>query len=67
MIDTPGVRSFGLAHIAPSDVLLAFSDLAEAIEQQRSAWLGRARPGGLTDSLGHLEQTLAADQASGRG
>ena len=33
MIDTPGVRSFGLAHIKPDDVLLAFSDLAEAIEE----------------------------------
>ncbi|MGV9797233.1 ribosome small subunit-dependent GTPase A [Mycobacterium sp. NPDC003449] len=31
VIDTPGVRSFGLAHIEPDDVLLAFSDLAEAI------------------------------------
>lgn len=31
VIDTPGIRSFGLAHIAPDDVLLAFSDLAEAI------------------------------------
>jgi ribosome biogenesis GTPase len=31
VIDTPGIRSFGLAHIAPEDVLLAFSDLAEAI------------------------------------
>jgi ribosome biogenesis GTPase / thiamine phosphate phosphatase len=32
VIDTPGIRSFGLAHIEPGDVLLAFSDLAEAIE-----------------------------------
>jgi ribosome biogenesis GTPase / thiamine phosphate phosphatase len=32
VIDTPGVRSFGLAHIEPGDVLLAFSDLAGAIE-----------------------------------
>jgi ribosome biogenesis GTPase len=32
IIDTPGVRSFGLAHIAPDDVMLAFSDLAEAIQ-----------------------------------
>jgi len=32
VIDTPGIRSFGLAHIQPDDVLLAFSDLAEAIE-----------------------------------
>ncbi|MBW0016528.1 MAG: ribosome small subunit-dependent GTPase A [Mycobacterium sp.] len=30
VIDTPGIRSFGLAHIEPDDVLLAFSDLAEA-------------------------------------
>lgn len=30
VIDTPGIRSFGLAHIRPEDVLLAFSDLAEA-------------------------------------
>ena len=31
-IDTPGIRSFGLAHIEPDDVMLAFSDLAEAIK-----------------------------------
>lgn len=31
VIDTPGIRSFGLAHIRPDDVLLAFSDLSEAI------------------------------------
>ncbi len=30
VIDTPGIRSFGLAHIQPGDVLLAFSDLADA-------------------------------------
>ncbi|MBS1694388.1 MAG: ribosome small subunit-dependent GTPase A [Actinobacteria bacterium] len=32
VIDTPGVRSFGLAHIEPADVLMAFSDLADATE-----------------------------------
>jgi ribosome biogenesis GTPase len=32
VIDTPGIRSFGLAHIEPEDVILAFSDLAEAIK-----------------------------------
>jgi ribosome biogenesis GTPase / thiamine phosphate phosphatase len=32
VIDTPGIRSFGLAHIQPDDVLMAFSDLAEVIE-----------------------------------
>ncbi len=28
VIDTPGVRSFGLAHVQPTDLLAAFSDLA---------------------------------------
>ncbi|OBA73938.1 ribosome small subunit-dependent GTPase A [Mycobacterium sp. 1554424.7] len=32
VIDTPGIRSFGLAHIRPDDVLDAFSDLADAID-----------------------------------
>ncbi|WP_319431253.1 ribosome small subunit-dependent GTPase A [Mycobacterium sp. RTGN5] len=31
-IDTPGIRSFGLAHIEPDEVLRSFSDLAEVIE-----------------------------------
>ncbi|EOM75358.1 ribosome small subunit-dependent GTPase A [Rhodococcus rhodnii] len=30
IVDTPGIRSFGLAHISPDDVVRAFSDLAEA-------------------------------------
>jgi ribosome biogenesis GTPase len=29
VIDTPGIRSFGLAHVTPQDVLAAFDDLAE--------------------------------------
>lgn len=32
VVDTPGIRSFGLAHIAPDDVVMAFSDLADAID-----------------------------------
>ncbi len=32
VVDTPGVRSFGLAHIEPDDVLKAFSDLGGQIE-----------------------------------
>ncbi|PJE21964.1 MAG: ribosome small subunit-dependent GTPase A, partial [Mycobacterium sp.] len=32
VIDTPGIRSFGLAHIQPDDVMKAFSDLSEAID-----------------------------------
>jgi ribosome biogenesis GTPase len=31
VVDTPGIRSFGLAHIAPDDVVAAFGDLADAI------------------------------------
>jgi ribosome biogenesis GTPase len=31
VVDTPGIRSFGLAHIETDDVLLAFADLAAAI------------------------------------
>jgi len=32
VVDTPGVRSFGLAHVTPDAVLAAFDDLAAAIE-----------------------------------
>ena len=32
IIDTPGVRSFGLAHVSPDAVLRAFDDLAPGIE-----------------------------------
>ncbi|MFT3900758.1 MAG: ribosome small subunit-dependent GTPase A [Gordonia sp. (in: high G+C Gram-positive bacteria)] len=33
VVDTPGIRSFGLAHVSPDDVVNAFSDLREAIEE----------------------------------
>lgn len=49
-------RSAGLS--CPSDDELR-SDLSEAIAGQRSAWLLRSRPGGLDDSVGRLEKTLA--------
>ncbi len=32
VVDTPGVRSFGLAHVGADDVVAAFGDLAAAIE-----------------------------------
>ena len=32
VIDTPGIRSFGLAHVAADDVLAAFPDLAAGAE-----------------------------------
>lgn len=33
VIDTPGLRSFGLAHVAPGDLLAAFGDLAPGAER----------------------------------
>jgi len=33
VVDTPGIRSFGLAHIDPDDVVKAFGDLAEAVQE----------------------------------
>jgi len=33
VIDTPGVRSFGLGHVDPDELLDAFADLAELAEQ----------------------------------
>ncbi|MFZ2529156.1 MAG: ribosome small subunit-dependent GTPase A [Rhodococcus sp. (in: high G+C Gram-positive bacteria)] len=32
VVDTPGIRSFGLAHISAENVVAAFSDLAAAVE-----------------------------------
>jgi len=43
----------------PADVLAR--DLRTLIDGQRAAWLARARPGGLDDSLAHLERLLPAD------
>jgi ribosome biogenesis GTPase / thiamine phosphate phosphatase len=32
VVDTPGIRSFGLAHVSADDLVRAFSDLAEVID-----------------------------------
>jgi ribosome biogenesis GTPase len=32
-VDTPGIRSFGLAHITPDDIVAAFPDMKEAAEE----------------------------------
>ncbi|GGE61486.1 ribosome small subunit-dependent GTPase A [Nesterenkonia cremea] len=59
IIDTPGIRSFGLAHVDPDDVLAAFEDLVEgsadcepgcAHESPEGgcaldAWVGQGRAG----------------------
>lgn len=54
------LREAGAA--APSDAELRL-DLSEAIEEQRQCWLARSRPGGLTDSLARLEDTLSSYEA----
>ncbi|GAB2911738.1 ribosome small subunit-dependent GTPase A [Rhodococcus aerolatus] len=33
VVDTPGLRSFGLAHVSPGDVIAAFEDLAAAAQR----------------------------------
>lgn len=33
VVDTPGIRSFGLAHVTANDVIAAFGELAEAAEE----------------------------------
>lgn len=33
VVDTPGIRSFGLAHMVPDDIIDAFDDLRDAIEE----------------------------------
>ncbi|WP_182354522.1 ribosome small subunit-dependent GTPase A [Flaviflexus huanghaiensis] len=54
IIDTPGVRSFGLAHVAPDTLLEAFPDLLE---------LARDCPRGCTHAASEPECGL--DQATG--
>lgn len=44
-IDTPGVRSFGLAHITPDDIVEAFPEFAAAAEECKSG----CGHGGTTD------------------
>ncbi|WP_227999216.1 ribosome small subunit-dependent GTPase A [Nocardia australiensis] len=57
VIDTPGVRSFGLAHITPDDVIAAFTDLAAAIEDC---------PRGCTHLGPPTDPECALDQLSGK-
>ena len=44
---------------APSTADLR-ADLAGSVDAYRESWLARARPGGLKDSVAHLEATLAS-------
>lgn len=56
VIDTPGVRSFGVSHVASADVLAAFPDLAAAAEDC---------PRGCTHEAGSVD--CALDTWAGRG
>ena len=49
VIDTPGVRSFGVAHVSPADVLRGFADLTE---------VARDCPRGCTHEAGALDCAL---------
>ena len=78
VVDTPGVRSFGLAHVSPNDLLRAFPDLsAGTAECPRGCthdepecglddWVaqGHAGPGGPArlDSLRRLLRSVSATQ-----
>ncbi len=51
VIDTPGVRSFGLAHVTPDDLLVAFEDLLPATADC-PANCDHTGPGGGPDTTG---------------
>jgi ribosome biogenesis GTPase / thiamine phosphate phosphatase len=57
IVDTPGIRSFGLAHVDPDQVLSAFGDLAEAATEC---------PRGCTHAADESECGLDAAVAAGR-
>ncbi len=57
VIDTPGIRSFGLSHVDPHNVLAAFSDLAE---------LSDDCPRGCTHAASEPECALDAAVAAGK-
>ena len=56
VVDTPGVRSFGLGAVTPARVLAAFPDLAEA---------GQSCPPGCTHAAGEPGCALDEQVASG--
>lgn len=57
IIDTPGVRSFGLAHVSPGDVVSGFADLDEAAAEC---------PPGCPHTAGTPECALDTGVAEGR-
>ncbi|GAA1347474.1 ribosome small subunit-dependent GTPase A [Falsarthrobacter nasiphocae] len=68
IIDTPGVRSFGLAHVEPDNVVAAFEDLAPAVADcERGCTHSPTAPGCALDAWvaeGHAGPTGPARLAS---
>ena len=62
IIDTPGIRSFGLAHVEPDDVLDAFADLVEGSADCEPGCLHESPEGGCA-----LDAYVAAGHAGAQG
>lgn len=62
IIDTPGIRSFGLAHVEPDDVLTAFADLVEGSADCEPGCLHESPEGGCA-----LDAYVAAGHAGTHG
>ena len=58
IIDTPGIRSFGLAHVQPEDLIEAFPDLDELTED-----CPRGCTHGTDEPECGLDEAVAAGQA----
>lgn len=56
VVDTPGIRSFGLAHVTPDDIVMAFTEFAEAAEHCRP---GCGHQGPPADPECALDQVVA--------
>jgi ribosome biogenesis GTPase / thiamine phosphate phosphatase len=61
IIDTPGIRSFGLAHVEPQHLIRAFADLEELTDEcPRGCTHGESEPEcGLDDAVGRGETEQA--------
>ncbi|MBB4929930.1 ribosome biogenesis GTPase [Lipingzhangella halophila] len=64
IIDTPGVRSFGLAHISPDDVVAGFPDLDEAVAECPPGCAHTADVPGCALDSGTAAGRLDADRVS---
>ena len=61
VVDTPGVRSFGLAHVSSNDIVSAFEEFVEPAEECPS---GCGHLGPPQDPRLHLDEVVAEGKAS---